>query len=90
MSHIDEYETIHSAANRLGLDPQTVRAWIRKGRVQGYRIGERKICVRIADIDAQVTPIVPDDLDAQRDELRELADEHRVLGGPLTAVPAAE
>jgi len=35
----DEWETIRDHAERAGVQPQTVRAWIRNGRIDSKRVG---------------------------------------------------
>lgn len=46
----DEYLTVNEIAERLKLNPQTVRNWIDQGRLPALRIG-RRIRVRRADLD---------------------------------------
>lgn len=35
----DEWETIPAHAERAGVQPQTVRLWIRKGQIDSKRVG---------------------------------------------------
>ncbi|SMO97210.1 hypothetical protein SAMN06265173_13537 [Thalassovita litoralis] len=35
----DEWETIKAHADRAGVQPQTVRTWIRAGRIDSKRVG---------------------------------------------------
>ena len=58
--------TVPVAARQLGVHPQTVRAWLRSGKLHGRLIGGTKSGYRIpqSEIDALLAPLpieVPDD-----------------------------
>jgi excisionase family DNA binding protein len=46
--------TVDAVARQLTLHPETVRRWLRDGRLRGIRLGERRAGWRIsqADLDA--------------------------------------
>lgn len=43
----EEYLTVAEAAARLKVNPETVRVWLRQGRLVGSRVGGRKAGYRI-------------------------------------------
>ncbi len=45
--------TVPQAAKRVGKNPETVRRWIRSGRLHSERVGTQHL-VREADVDAMV------------------------------------
>lgn len=47
--------TVPEAARRVGRNPETVRRWIRSGRLPADRVGTQHL-VREADLDAVVGP----------------------------------
>lgn len=49
--------TIAQAAEILGVHHITVRRYLARGILRGYRIGPRSIRIRRADLDAVRTPI---------------------------------
>lgn len=51
------YESIQDAAERLDVDPRTIRRAIAAGKITGYRVGGRLLRVRIDEIDNWVRPI---------------------------------
>jgi excisionase family DNA binding protein len=52
------YLTLAEAADRLGLDPKTIRRYIAAGKLAGYRIGDgRYVRVLASDVDALLRPI---------------------------------
>lgn len=51
------YVGIPEAATYLDVATKTVRRMITEGRLPAYRLGNRVIKVRIADLDAALTPI---------------------------------
>lgn len=48
----DGYLRVTDAAAQLGISPRTLREWIRRGVLPGYRLGPRLIQVRRTDVDA--------------------------------------
>jgi excisionase family DNA binding protein len=49
--------TIAQAAKSLGVHPVSIRRYISRGILRGYRVGPRNIRIRAADLDALRTPI---------------------------------
>lgn len=50
------YVTIKEAAEYLGVTDRTIRQMLADGRLRGYRSGQRLVRLRIAEIDAALTP----------------------------------
>ena len=51
------------AADYLGVHVQTVRAWIRSGRLRASRLaGQRAIRIRASDLQSVLEPVAPGDL----------------------------
>jgi excisionase family DNA binding protein len=48
--------SIRAAADELGVDEKSVRNWLAKGYLNGYRIGERVVRIRREDIEAAKRP----------------------------------
>ena len=55
------YYTIAEAAEMLKLHPQTLRRWIREGRLSAKRFG-RQFRLRLEDIERAAQPSAPPDL----------------------------
>lgn len=51
--------TLPEAAEYLGLSVQTLRLWIDNGRIPAYRVGQKFIRVKVADIEAMIQPVPP-------------------------------
>jgi excisionase family DNA binding protein len=51
------YVGIPEAATYLDIDHKTVRRLISSGKLPAYRLGNRVIKVKIADLDSVLTPI---------------------------------
>jgi excisionase family DNA binding protein len=51
-----EFLTVNDAAERLRVQPMTIRAWIRQGRLPAFRAG-RRVLVRPAALAALVEPL---------------------------------
>jgi excisionase family DNA binding protein len=49
MSDPDRLLTVHEAAARLRLDPETIRRWLRDGRLSGIWLGSDKAGWRISE-----------------------------------------
>lgn len=65
--NIREYLTPEEAAAALGIHVQTMRAYIRSGRVPAYRVaGERAIRIRRTDLEKVLEPLVPEDMAARK------------------------
>ena len=63
-----EYYTPEEAAAALGIHVQTMRAYIRTGRLPAYRIaGERAIRIRRNDLERILEPLVPEKEKAERE-----------------------
>ena len=54
----DRFLTVQEAAEQLRVHPQTVRLWLREGKLRGRLIGGRKSGYRIptADIERLLSP----------------------------------
>lgn len=51
------YETLQSAADRLAVDPRTLRRWIAAGRLEAYRTGPRLLRLDVDEVDALLAPV---------------------------------
>lgn len=58
--------TVDEAAERLRLQPVTIRLWIRNGKLPAFRAG-RRVLLRVADLAAMVEPLAPSDIDGVDD-----------------------
>ena len=47
MAESDEYLTVNEVAERLKVNPQTVRDWIDRGELEAVRVGSRRIRARL-------------------------------------------
>lgn len=47
----DSFLTVSEVADRLRLNPQTVRNWIDRGDLPAVRVGQRRVRVRQSDLD---------------------------------------
>lgn len=56
-----DFLTVDEAAALLRLQPVTIRAWIRQGRLPAYHAG-RRVLLKRADVAALVQPLRPGDL----------------------------
>src|SRR5437870_422164 len=52
----EAYLSVLQAAKQLSVHPSTIRRWIDQGRLQAYRIGEKRIGVRPTDLARLVDP----------------------------------
>ena len=50
--------TVPDAARRAGRDPETIRRWIRSGRLRSERVGTQHL-IDEADLDALITDAQP-------------------------------
>lgn len=51
------YIGLQDAAAYLDVNPMTIRRMISRGQLTGYRLGGRLIKIRVADLDALMSPI---------------------------------
>lgn len=51
-----DYLTVAQAAALLQVDSSTIRRWIDQGRLPAYRVGDRHLRLRRADVDRLVVP----------------------------------
>jgi excisionase family DNA binding protein len=62
-----DYLTPEEAAEALGIHVQTMRAYVRSGRMPAYRVaGERAIRIRRSDLEKVLEPLVPEDAAAKK------------------------
>jgi excisionase family DNA binding protein len=54
-----QLESIDAAAQRLSVNPRTIRRAIADGRVTGYRVGTKTIRVDTAEIDNELLQPIP-------------------------------
>lgn len=52
----DRYLSVGQAAEQLSVHPSTIRRWIDRGRLAAFRLGEKRIGVRPADLVRLVAP----------------------------------
>ena len=55
--HQRRFESIQSVADRLDVDPKTIRRWIASGRLTAYRVGGKIVRLDPAEVDAAMVPI---------------------------------
>jgi excisionase family DNA binding protein len=55
--HQRRYESIQSVADRLDVNPKTIRRMIARGDLTGYRLGGKVLRVDQAEVDAAMVPI---------------------------------
>lgn len=53
--------TVQTAAASLGLTERSIRRYIADGRLPAYRIGDKQIRLRVADVEALMVPIAAQD-----------------------------
>jgi excisionase family DNA binding protein len=51
MPELETFMTVEEVARRLSLNPETIRRWLRSGRLRGIRLGERRAGWRVRDSD---------------------------------------
>jgi excisionase family DNA binding protein len=71
-----DYLTVAEAAERLKVSRSTLWRWIDEGKLPAYRLGQRRVLIRPADLNALITP-------ARGDNEARLGDRAE-LGQPLT------
>ena len=54
-----EMLTVEEAAQRLKMNPQTVRRWIRNGLLSAHKIGGKEYRINAADLEDRVTQPTP-------------------------------
>jgi len=84
-----EFLTVREVAERLKLNPQTVRRWIRAGLLPASRIGRRQWRVRAQDVEKREGEPSPELTLSQREAMRriwELREEFRRRGVRVDAV----
>jgi excisionase family DNA binding protein len=54
---VRKYATIEAEAERLAVNPRTIRRMISRGQLTGYRFGERMIRIDPAEVDSLMQPI---------------------------------
>lgn len=52
-----QYVSIESAAETLGVEPRSIRRWIAEGIIPAYRVGKRVIRIPAAAVEAALQPI---------------------------------
>jgi excisionase family DNA binding protein len=52
-----KYATIEAEAERLAVNPRTIRRMIARGQLTGYRFGDRLIRLDRAEVDSLMRPI---------------------------------
>jgi excisionase family DNA binding protein len=53
----EHYLTIAQAAERLHVNKSTIRRWIDQGTLPAYKIGQRRVALRAADLASLITPV---------------------------------
>lgn len=49
--------SVEDAAEYLGVKKETVRRWMRMGRLEGYRVGDRSLRLDLADVERMAVPL---------------------------------
>ena len=69
-SHMDpEFESLQRAADRTGYSVYTFRDKVAEGELKAYRLSDKPgsaIRVRVADVDALMRPLIPDEVYPER------------------------
>ncbi len=52
-----EWATLATGAEQYGVSERTLRRYIAAGELPAYRLGPRQIRIKLADLDALMTPI---------------------------------
>jgi len=52
----EQYLTIAQAAERLHVNKSTIRRWIDQGTLPAYKVGQRRVALRTADVARLITP----------------------------------
>ncbi len=71
--------TVAQAAKQLGVSQQTIWRWIEQGKLPAYRVGEKRVRIKNADLGRVITPVVHGEKGAG------MAQTERLALGPLTA-----
>jgi excisionase family DNA binding protein len=50
------YVTVAQAAQQLAVHPSTIRRWIDQGRLPAFRVGQKRIGLRLSDLARMVRP----------------------------------
>src|SRR5438067_7485554 len=53
----ERYLTIAQAAERLHVNKSTIRRWIDQGTLPAYKVGQRRVALRAADLARLITPV---------------------------------
>lgn len=53
------YASIRATAEMLGVDHKTVRRWISRGLITGYRVGTREVRVHLNEVEDRVVQVIP-------------------------------
>ena len=80
----DDYVTVSEAAEILHVGTSTIRRWIREERIPAYRLGQRRIYLKRADLSSVIAPIRPRTItietDIERARARRLTEEEKRRG----------
>jgi excisionase family DNA binding protein len=57
-----EFMTLEAAAEWLDVHPRSIRRWIARGELPGYRLGSRALRVRVRDLEALIRRIPTSDI----------------------------
>lgn len=52
----EEYLSVAEAAKALHVNPSTIRRWMRQGALPAYRVGQRRVALKRADVARLITP----------------------------------
>ena len=58
-TQLEDYVTVTEAAALLRVHKSTVRRWIDQGELPAYRVGQRRLALKRADVDRLVWPATP-------------------------------
>lgn len=56
-----ELISIQQSADKLAVNPMTIRRWIQSGHLTAYRLGPRMVRIDVAELDNQLQVITPGD-----------------------------
>ncbi len=77
----DDYVTVREAATILRVGQSTIRRWIREERVPAYRLGQRRVLLKRADLGRLLSPVqVGQETSEERISVPRLTHEERARG----------
>jgi transposase-like protein len=70
-----EYLDLRHASERFDISPSTLKRWIRQGYMRGVRLGQKKLGVRVAELEQRITEFRPSTPPLSRDDLTRMGEQ---------------